>query len=277
MGENKYKYDVALSFAGEQRSYVDKVAMYLRNHEINVFYDRFEETDLWGVNLINRLEQVYTHESCYCVMFISKDYAQKGWTCHEAASVTQRMLKENVNNSVYLLPVKFDDTKIPGIFDTLGYIDANDCSPEDVAKRIMQKIKSKSRKIYTLTTLIDELCSGIKSMKSNGVFCEVSNIGHRKVLQFVKFKRIIYQLHINISNTLNNKNFLEIYDSFADSDIYLESPCATVSIYLNDHQEIINIEVDNWGFRDTVYNSSMLPDEFNDWIKDGVLYYLQRG
>ena len=37
------KYHVALSFAGEDRSYVEKVAKQLESHGVDVFYDRFEE------------------------------------------------------------------------------------------------------------------------------------------------------------------------------------------------------------------------------------------
>ncbi len=38
------KYDVALSFAGEDRDYVDKVAKRLQEKGVKVFYDKFEET-----------------------------------------------------------------------------------------------------------------------------------------------------------------------------------------------------------------------------------------
>ena len=41
-------YQVALSFAGEQRDYVDQVARALYMRGIKVFYDRFETIRLWG-------------------------------------------------------------------------------------------------------------------------------------------------------------------------------------------------------------------------------------
>lgn len=40
------KYHVALSFAGEDREYVDKVATCLHKKGVKVFYDKFEDTDL---------------------------------------------------------------------------------------------------------------------------------------------------------------------------------------------------------------------------------------
>ena len=41
-------YHVALSFAGEDRDYVEKVAIQLRAAGVEVFYDLFHEADLWG-------------------------------------------------------------------------------------------------------------------------------------------------------------------------------------------------------------------------------------
>ena len=48
-------YDVALSFAGEDRKYVEEVASFLKKNKIAVFYDYFEEENLWGKNLISYL------------------------------------------------------------------------------------------------------------------------------------------------------------------------------------------------------------------------------
>jgi hypothetical protein len=42
------KYHVALSFAGEDRAYVDGVAAKLHASGVKVFYDRYEEVALWG-------------------------------------------------------------------------------------------------------------------------------------------------------------------------------------------------------------------------------------
>jgi hypothetical protein len=66
-------FDVALSFAGEQRNYVRQVAERLEGQGIKVFYDEFFESQLWGRNLPNYLKEVYYSKSNYCIMFISKD------------------------------------------------------------------------------------------------------------------------------------------------------------------------------------------------------------
>jgi hypothetical protein len=56
-------YDVALSFAGEDRGYVEKVAALLRESGIKVFYDKFETVQLWGRNLADHLGEIYGKRS----------------------------------------------------------------------------------------------------------------------------------------------------------------------------------------------------------------------
>jgi hypothetical protein len=53
-------YEVVLSFAGEDRVYVDQVAKILRERDIALFYDNYEEVTLWGKNLTEHLHKVYS-------------------------------------------------------------------------------------------------------------------------------------------------------------------------------------------------------------------------
>ena len=71
------KYDIALSFAGENRAYVEEVATGLKTAGIKVFYDAFESADLWGKNLVDHLAEIYANRARYVVMFISKQYVEK--------------------------------------------------------------------------------------------------------------------------------------------------------------------------------------------------------
>lgn len=45
MSEDR-EFDIALSFAGEDRGYVDQVANQLRDSGVKIFYDFFEQDDL---------------------------------------------------------------------------------------------------------------------------------------------------------------------------------------------------------------------------------------
>lgn len=42
------KYHFSLSLAGEDRKFVDKVAKLLREKGVDVFFDKFVDTTLWG-------------------------------------------------------------------------------------------------------------------------------------------------------------------------------------------------------------------------------------
>jgi len=132
------RYDVALSFAGEDREYVGKVADDLQSLSVRVFYDEYESVTLWGKDLYVHLEDVYRNQAQFTVMFISKHYANKLWPNHERASAQARALEENRE---YILPVRFDHTEVPGLLPQIGYIDLRTTSPDLLAKMIKQKLE----------------------------------------------------------------------------------------------------------------------------------------
>jgi hypothetical protein len=134
-----YDYDVALSFAGEDREYVEAVAESLRSAGVKVFYDLFEKAALWGRNLGDHLSEVYGKRSRFVVMFISKHYHSKSWPTHERQSAQARSIREG---AIVLLPARFDDTEIPGLPSTVGYIDLRAMTPEELADVILEKLKT---------------------------------------------------------------------------------------------------------------------------------------
>jgi hypothetical protein len=69
-------FDVCLSFAGEQRSYVKLVAEALTERGYSVFYDEEQVADIWGKDLTEHFDWVYRQGSRACVMFASREYAQ---------------------------------------------------------------------------------------------------------------------------------------------------------------------------------------------------------
>ncbi len=131
-------YDVVLSFAGEDREYVDKVAASLVSRGVRVFYDKYEEVELWGKDLYKHLSEVYRSGGTYCVIFASKAYAEKLWAKHELRSAQARALEENRE---YILPARFDDTEIPGILSTTACLGLQDRSPEELASAIEKKVR----------------------------------------------------------------------------------------------------------------------------------------
>lgn len=132
-----HEYDVCLSFAGEERSYVEMVASGLKEHGVKVFYDEDETVKLWGKDLASHLDHIYRKASRYCVMFISEAYAGKPWTRHERRSALARAIEED---SEYILPARFDDTDLDGLPPTIAYLDLRQYAPATLVDFLLEKL-----------------------------------------------------------------------------------------------------------------------------------------
>ena len=133
------KYHVALSFADEDRKYVEVVATKLRDSGVVVFYDKFEETTLWGKDLYSYLSNIYQNRALYTIIFVSKAYEEKHWPNLERRAAQARAISESRE---YILPAIFDDTvEIPGLLRTTGYIDLKGLNPEEFADKILKKLR----------------------------------------------------------------------------------------------------------------------------------------
>ena len=131
------QYEVALSFSGQQREYVRRVAEALRAAKVLLFYDEFEEASLWGKDLTEHLHHVYSESAKYCVIFISQEYVEGMWTTHEKRSAFEAAL---ANNQEYILPARFDDSKLTGLPATTAYLDCRTRTPDDLAGVILRKV-----------------------------------------------------------------------------------------------------------------------------------------
>lgn len=135
------RYDVALSFAGEDRAVVREFADLLRTRNISVFYDEYERASLWGKDLYQHLSKVYSEYSRFCVIFVSGFYVKKLWAKHELRQAQARAFRESRE---YILPVRLDDAQLPGLPETIGYIDARILSLEVVATAVAEKLEDNS-------------------------------------------------------------------------------------------------------------------------------------
>lgn len=135
--ESDYDYDVAISFAGEDRAIAEEIAENLKIHGVKVFYDKYEKASLWGKDLYVYLSDVYRLKADYCISLLSNNYANNLWTNHERQAAQERAFKENRE---YILPVRVDDTKIPGILDTIGYLDFETDGINEIIRCVLEKL-----------------------------------------------------------------------------------------------------------------------------------------
>jgi len=131
------RFQVALSFAGEQRGYVQRVASALKVLGVTCFYDEEQKIALWGKNQAEELQRIYMDDSYVVVMFISQEYAQKAWPTHERRSALSRAMQERRE---YVLPVRFDDTRLPGLDPDASYLEAGEFTPEELAEATASKL-----------------------------------------------------------------------------------------------------------------------------------------
>jgi uncharacterized protein YegP (UPF0339 family) len=166
MGSDMKKYHVALSFAGEDRTYVDRVANYLLSEGVKVFYDKFEETKLWGKNLYTHLSDVYENKAIFTVIFISEHYKSKLWTNHELESAQARAFEESRE---YILPAFFDvSVKVPGILKTTGRIDLAKKTPEELAALIVKKLEESGVEISSRFAYAEEAKADVDFPRPKG-------------------------------------------------------------------------------------------------------------
>jgi hypothetical protein len=136
MGE-KYDYDVAFSFAGEDRRIVESLAARLKQQNVSVFYDRDKQAEMWGENLQEYLTEVYLKQARFCVMFISRAYADKMWTRQERRSAMARAMQQK---NAYILPIRLDQTELEGFLPTVHHINFTDFSETEIVNLILEKL-----------------------------------------------------------------------------------------------------------------------------------------
>jgi len=118
--QNKFEFDFAFSFAGEDRATVRKIRNSLVNKGISVFFDEDFEWDLIGKNLSNRFKEVYGKKSKFVVIFISEHYKIKEWTDFEFQIARE---EADSRKEEFILPIRLDDTILLGIKRDVGYSD----------------------------------------------------------------------------------------------------------------------------------------------------------
>ena len=104
-----YEFDIGLSFASEQRKYVERVAEELNYRGVRVYYDAYDQANLWGRDLGEYFREVFQDKCHYCIVFASKEYATKMWPTFELENALKKTTESHKD---YILPVRFDQTII---------------------------------------------------------------------------------------------------------------------------------------------------------------------
>ena len=133
----QWQWDVALSFAGAQRDYVEQVAQALKARGMRCFYDADDQIELWGKYLAEELPVIYGEQAATVVLFVSAEYAARDWTRLERRIALGRAVRERRE---YVLPARFDDTRLPGLLSDMVWVDLRRLAPQQFAAMIAAKL-----------------------------------------------------------------------------------------------------------------------------------------
>jgi hypothetical protein len=138
-----FEYDLALSFAGEDRDIAEYVANKVKSAGYKVFYDSFEKVELWGSDLSRELPKKYRN-SRFCLVLLTEVYLGKMWTTLERQAIISEFLKNRGEN--YLLPVFLNGFSgdVPGLSDLTAYLSINSTTEKDsLADKVLRFLKTK--------------------------------------------------------------------------------------------------------------------------------------
>jgi TIR domain-containing protein len=144
-----WMYDVALSFAGEDRHLALELATRLHACGHSVFFDRFEE--LWGQDLADKLHDVYSKQSRYCVVLVSRHYLEKPWTNHERRILLARSLNDA---SPFLLPVRVDGSELPGLPGVIAYKDLRIDSLDEIFRSLRVLLEGQPTRVVSAASAL---------------------------------------------------------------------------------------------------------------------------
>jgi hypothetical protein len=134
-----HQFDVALSFPGESRDYVEQVAQHLERliGPDRYFYDRNYTAQLARPSLDTFLQAVYRDRSRMVVVFSGGDYQLKDW-----CGIEFRAVREIINAREHdrIMFVRMDDGEVEGIFGHDGYVDSRQHNPAEVAAFIEERV-----------------------------------------------------------------------------------------------------------------------------------------
>ena len=150
---------IAVSFAGEDRGFVnnvvDGIKLHLRTNSSSVdlglfeygknakspniiFYDNDFISELSGRDLINLFQKIYGKYDLV-FGFVDRFYLNKAWTNLEQSIIKERLLKNRYRES-FFIPIKLDNSLLDFYPNYMGYINGIDHDAQRIISIICSKI-----------------------------------------------------------------------------------------------------------------------------------------
>jgi hypothetical protein len=132
-------YDIAVSFAFEQRDYVEQTVTAAKALGLTVFYDRDMTHAWWGRNFVVEQRRVYGQRTLHFVPFLSTEYLVRQYPRDE---FSYAMLAAVRRGDDYVLPVLVGEVAVPEevLHPHIGYLRAEDVTPDKLAIHMKAKV-----------------------------------------------------------------------------------------------------------------------------------------
>lgn len=138
--EEEFEFDIAISFAGENRALAKHIAEQLAVLDVQVFYDENFESNYLGKTWSKEFTRIFGSASRYVICLLDSNHQDKIWPTFEREVFLPRIIKGDV------IPIYLDNTSITGIpKDVVGirFMDMSDGWQERADKEIVFKVIDK--------------------------------------------------------------------------------------------------------------------------------------
>ena len=135
MFDNLFKYDFAISYAGEDIQVAKKIATNLCefSQDFRVFFASDEKAKLIGTDGEAFFEKLFT-ESKQVIVLISGSYKKKLWTRFEWDIILDRDQENR------FIPIRLDNTRIYGLPSNIIYLPYNENNISEIIKICVKKL-----------------------------------------------------------------------------------------------------------------------------------------
>ncbi len=155
-----WNFDFAISYADEERGIAYDIYRFLVNKGATVFFSNNEKSFLLGKKLKIKFSSVFSTETKFVIVIVSKSYGKKYWTKLELNTA----LSESKNRQYeFILPVKIDKTVLNGLDDDICYIDFRKEGLIETIDQLYQKHREISDQVTEPTPEYWVLCFGVGS------------------------------------------------------------------------------------------------------------------
>lgn len=133
-----FKFDFAISYAGEEVGIAKDLFQLLRDKGAKVFFAKNEKVYLLGKSLTSELDYIFGPYTKFAIPIVSKQYVQKYWTKFEFNISKMEQRKRGFE---FILPIRLDDVILEGLEGDIFYIDLRKEGFLDTAEIMMRKLR----------------------------------------------------------------------------------------------------------------------------------------